>query len=49
MARIFFKDQQRVEGASDSTRKKKIKSFDCTTTQIIVKKFLHKKENLTYS
>jgi len=30
-------------------RKNNLLAYDCTTTQIVVKKSLHKKENLTYS
>lgn len=41
---IFLKDQQRVEGANDSTRKKKqLISLWLYNYSIIIKKSLHKK------
>jgi hypothetical protein len=39
-----LKEQMTVLG-----RKNNVLAYDCTTTQIIVRKSLHKKQNLTFS
>jgi len=47
---IFLKiNKELKEKVTVLGRKNNLLTYDCTTTQIIVKKSLHKKENLTYS